>query len=64
RALQFSQKLLERGIAAVAIRPPTVPDGTARIRFTVIATHTPDELAWAVQELAAIRDELDGREAL
>lgn len=64
RALQFSQKLLERGIAAVAIRPPTVPDGTARIRFTVMATHTPDELAWAVQELAAIRDELDGREAL
>ncbi|MGN7469257.1 8-amino-7-oxononanoate synthase [Brevibacillus sp. SAFN-007a] len=64
RALQFSRKLLERGIAAVAIRPPTVPDGTARIRFTVMATHTPEELTWAVRELAAIRDELDGRDAL
>lgn len=60
RALQFSQKLWERGIAAVAIRPPTVPDGTARIRFTVMATHQPEELVWAVEQLTAVRDECAG----
>jgi len=57
-ALQFSKKLEQRGIAAVAIRPPTVPEGTARIRFSVMATQTREELAWAVQQIREIADEL------
>lgn len=48
-ALQFSAMLEERGIAAVAIRPPTVPDGTARIRFTLSAAHTDKELQGAAE---------------
>ncbi|MGG1658656.1 8-amino-7-oxononanoate synthase [Brevibacillus sp. NRS-1366] len=56
--LQYSRKLRERGIAAVAIRPPTVPAGSARIRFTVMATHTRADLEWAADQLKGIRDEL------
>lgn len=46
-ALRFSAALEEKGIAAVAIRPPTVPEGTARIRFTLSAAHTDKELQYA-----------------
>ncbi|TQK62999.1 8-amino-7-oxononanoate synthase [Brevibacillus sp. AG162] len=56
--LQFSKRLRQRGIAAVAIRPPTVPAGTARIRFTVMAAHTFEELEWACEQVSDIRDEL------
>ncbi|WP_139491080.1 8-amino-7-oxononanoate synthase [Brevibacillus dissolubilis] len=57
-ALEFSRQLREAGIAAVAIRPPTVPAGTARIRFSVMATHTIEELDWAIGEIARIGREL------
>ncbi|MFX9408796.1 aminotransferase class I/II-fold pyridoxal phosphate-dependent enzyme, partial [Acinetobacter baumannii] len=55
RALSLSQDLLERGFLAGAIRPPTVPPGTARLRLTVTATHTAqavDDLLNAMAELA------------
>ncbi|MEO6026177.1 MAG: 8-amino-7-oxononanoate synthase [Candidatus Binatia bacterium] len=48
RALAWSRGLLERGVFVQAIRPPTVPDGTARLRVTVMATHTDADLAYAV----------------
>jgi 8-amino-7-oxononanoate synthase len=60
KALRYSLMLKDRGIAAVAIRPPTVPAGTARIRFTVMATHTLSELKWAADQLNEIRTELEG----
>ncbi len=41
-ALNFSQRLQSGGIFALAIRPPTVP--TSRIRLTLMATHTSDQI--------------------
>jgi 8-amino-7-oxononanoate synthase len=43
-ALEFSQKLLEQNIFVSAIRPPTVPHNSARLRLTVMATHTQQDL--------------------
>ena len=44
RALALSDFLWNRGIAAIAIRPPTVPKDTARLRFSIMATHEKTDL--------------------
>jgi 8-amino-7-oxononanoate synthase len=49
QASAFADRLLAHGVYAPAIRPPTVPDGTSRIRFTVTAGHTTDQLDEALQ---------------
>lgn len=54
KAVQFSQKLFEAGIYAPAIRPPTVPQGTARLRISLMATHTMPDLEKALQVLVKI----------
>ncbi|HEX7031356.1 MAG TPA: 8-amino-7-oxononanoate synthase [Gammaproteobacteria bacterium] len=40
RAAQLSDALLEKGVLVTAIRPPTVPQGTARLRVTLSAAHS------------------------
>jgi 8-amino-7-oxononanoate synthase len=50
-AVLFAERLLENGIFAPAIRPPTVPKGTSRIRTTVMATHSRDDLDEALETL-------------
>ncbi len=54
RAMAMSRRLLEQGIFAQAIRPPTVPMATARIRLTVMATHTQEDLEQLLNALRAL----------
>jgi 8-amino-7-oxononanoate synthase len=42
--MELCERLLERGVFAQGIRPPTVPAGSSRLRLTVMATHDPAEL--------------------
>ena len=43
-ALGASEALLEAGLLVVAVRPPTVPRGTSRLRVTLSSEHTDDEV--------------------
>ena len=53
-AMEFTRQLLEEGIFAQGIRPPTVPAGSCRLRCTVMATHTEDDLKRAVAVMAKV----------
>jgi len=44
RAVDWSRRLEDSGILVTAIRPPTVPEGSARLRITFSATHTDEQL--------------------
>jgi len=52
-ALTLAAALLDRNVLVPAIRPPTVPPGTARLRATVMATHNDGDIARAVAGFAA-----------
>ncbi|HEU0023156.1 MAG TPA: 8-amino-7-oxononanoate synthase [Thermoleophilaceae bacterium] len=52
-AVAASERALERGVFAQAIRPPTVPADTSRLRLAVMASHTRSELREAAAALAA-----------
>jgi 8-amino-7-oxononanoate synthase len=48
-ALEMMEELLHNGIFAVAIRPPTVPTGTSRIRVSLMAQHSQESLTFALE---------------
>ncbi len=59
RTMELSERLLERGVFAQGIRPPTVPEGSSRLRFTVMATHREAELRRAAGLAGAAARELE-----
>jgi 8-amino-7-oxononanoate synthase len=58
RALAASSELLDRGLLVPAIRPPTVPRGTSRLRVALSAAHTDAQVEALVGALAAL--DVDG----
>jgi 8-amino-7-oxononanoate synthase len=59
RALQLSDLLRERGLLVTAIRPPTVPAGSARLRVTLSAAHTGAQVQQLLDALAECYPLLD-----
>jgi glycine C-acetyltransferase/8-amino-7-oxononanoate synthase len=51
QAMRMCELALEGGVFAQAIRPPTVPEGTSRLRLAVMASHTREELREAARVL-------------
>ena len=54
-------KLLQRGVFAQGIRPPTVPAGTSRLRITLMATHTPEHIDQALKVFKEVAREMRSR---
>ncbi|MEO5377545.1 MAG: 8-amino-7-oxononanoate synthase [Magnetococcus sp. DMHC-6] len=57
-ALQWSQSLEKAGLLAVAIRPPTVPMGQSRLRFSLTADHTNLDLAQLLVEIQKLAQKM------
>ena len=58
RAMALCERTLEGGVFAQAIRPPTVPAGSSRLRLTVMANHRAEELRHAAQVIGGAAREL------
>jgi glycine C-acetyltransferase len=52
--MEFSRELFKEGVLGTGIAFPTVPEGKARIRTIVTATHTADELTQALEVLKKV----------
>lgn len=57
KAITVGEKLRDYGICAAAIRPPTVPEGSARIRATLMASHTDEDVNIALDVFGSLKSE-------
>lgn len=57
KTVQAAEKLTEYGVLAPAIRPPTVPTHAARIRTTVTAAHSADDIDTALDAIKRLKQE-------
>jgi len=51
KAIKISKNLMDKGVFIQAIRPPTVPEGTSRLRITLMANHSWDDLKYAIETI-------------
>jgi 8-amino-7-oxononanoate synthase len=56
--MELCERALRRGVFAQGIRPPTVPAGSSRLRFTAMATHEAAQLVAAAREVGAAAREV------
>ncbi|HVO91822.1 MAG TPA: 8-amino-7-oxononanoate synthase [Terriglobales bacterium] len=54
--MRLSEALMQNGVFAQGIRPPTVPSGTSRLRITLMATHTHEQIARALEAFEAVNE--------
>ncbi|MCX8023067.1 MAG: 8-amino-7-oxononanoate synthase [Syntrophorhabdaceae bacterium] len=54
KAVKMQELLMEKGLFLQAIRPPTVPEGTSRLRLTVVSGFTEEEIDYAVHSIIDI----------
>jgi 8-amino-7-oxononanoate synthase len=54
KAISLSQQLFDKGLLVTAIRPPTVPEGTSRLRITLSAKHSRDHIDQLVELLSQL----------
>ena len=59
QALNISQQLKDHGIMVTAIRPPTVPEGTSRLRITLSASHDATMVAQLLDALSSIKKQIN-----
>jgi 8-amino-7-oxononanoate synthase len=50
-ALGAAARLEDQGMLCVALRPPTVPRGSSRLRITLSCEHTDEQVAWLIAAL-------------
>jgi 8-amino-7-oxononanoate synthase len=63
RAVAISEALEERGLLVTAIRPPTVPLGTSRLRVTLTAAHESQDVDRLLAVLAEVCENAEGDDA-
>ncbi|QXH35459.1 8-amino-7-oxononanoate synthase [Pseudomonas muyukensis] len=63
RAMALSRMLRERGLLVTAIRPPTVPAGSARLRVTLSAAHSEAQVQLLLNALAECYPQLESADA-
>ena len=60
KTAEFARRMVEKGVYVVAFSYPVVPKGKARIRTQVCASHTKEDLDFAVKCFIEVRKEMEG----